>query len=131
MKVVLDTNVIVSALINPNGLPAKLLNLILNRTLILAYDDRILAEYQNVFERQKFNFDPKLIQVLLDFFVCEGMLIHAISSDINFNDNEDKKFYEVFKSGKIGFLITGNIKDFPEEWNILTPKEFMDLINAI
>ena len=94
----------------------------------MAYDNRILAEYQTVLKRQKFNFDRKLIQSLLDIFIYEGVLIHAIPLNINFNDKEDKKFYEVFKSGNISFLITGNKRDFPKERNILTPKEFMDLL---
>ena len=47
MKVVVDTNVIVSALLNPNGPPAKILSLILNGKAKLLYDNRILFEYIN------------------------------------------------------------------------------------
>jgi putative PIN family toxin of toxin-antitoxin system len=128
MKVVLDTNVIVSALLNPNGLPANILNLVLSGTIELFYDNRIFSEYQEVLSRKKFGFDIELVNVLLDFIAHEGKFINATLLDIPFKDKEDKKFYEVFKSGLIDLLITGNKKDFPAEKNIVTPKEYLDII---
>jgi len=51
MKVVVDTNVIVSALINTNGLPAKILSLVLNEKVKVLYDNRIIFEYSEVLSR--------------------------------------------------------------------------------
>jgi putative PIN family toxin of toxin-antitoxin system len=127
MKVVLDTNVIVSALLNPNGLPAGILSLVLTGTIELSYDNRIFSEYKEVLHRNKFGFDAELIDTLLDFITHEGKFINAIPLNTPFKDEEDKKFYEVFKSGLIDWLITGNKKDFPAEKNIVTPKEYLDL----
>ena len=53
MKIVLDTNVLVSSLLNPDGSPAKILNLILSEKIILLYDNRILNEYYDVLKREK------------------------------------------------------------------------------
>jgi predicted nucleic acid-binding protein len=44
MKIVLDTNVIVSALLNSHGVPAQILGLVLNGTIKIIYDNRILEE---------------------------------------------------------------------------------------
>jgi putative PIN family toxin of toxin-antitoxin system len=64
MRVVLDTNVIVSALINANGIPARILALIINGKLKIAYDNRILFEYIDVLTREEFRFDSEPIAKL-------------------------------------------------------------------
>ena len=78
MKIVLDTNVLISSLINPNGIPAKILNLILSQKIILLYDNRILNEYYNVLRRDKFQFSDELILPLMDFIKHEGIYINAV-----------------------------------------------------
>ncbi|MDR0585773.1 MAG: hypothetical protein LBG26_00885 [Treponema sp.] len=49
-----------------------------------------------------------------------------IPQNIKFADEDDKIFYELYKSGEAIFLITGNIKHFPKEKNIITPREFIE-----
>jgi len=56
MNVVVDTNVIVSALINANGIPARILSLVLNGNIKILYDNRIIFEYINVLSMKKFGF---------------------------------------------------------------------------
>ena len=53
MNVVVDTNVLVSGLINPDGNPARILNMILNSNLTVLFDERILSEYRNVLKKEK------------------------------------------------------------------------------
>jgi len=125
MNVVIDTNVFISALLNANGLPSKILQLVFERKIKLLCDRRIFAEYQNVLRRDKFHFDNKLIVYLLDFIESEAEFIEVIEQNIVFNDDDDKKFYEVFKTAQAKFLITGNIKHFPKEEGIVMPTEFM------
>ena len=67
MKVVVDTNVIVSGIINPYGKPAHVLNLILNGELILCIDSRIYREYERVLKSPKFSFPEEYVKVFLDF----------------------------------------------------------------
>jgi len=55
MKLVLDTNIIISALINPQGKPSQILRLILEGRASLYYNTAILAEYENVMRRSKFS----------------------------------------------------------------------------
>jgi putative PIN family toxin of toxin-antitoxin system len=125
MKVALDTNVIVSALLNVKGTPAKVLSLILNGSIKIVYDNRIVFEYFDVLSRKEFGFSEEIINDMVDYFRHEGEFINAEYSKARFSDETDKKFYEVYKSGKAQFLITGNIKHFPKENGIVVPKDFI------
>jgi len=53
VKVVVDTNVIVSGILKPESPPAKILNLVLSEKLLICADSRIISEYRNVLLREK------------------------------------------------------------------------------
>ncbi len=72
MKVVLDTNIIVSALLSPQGLSAKLLNLVFDKKLTIVYDNNIFAEYLEVLNRDKFMLDYELVNLIMVFISKEG-----------------------------------------------------------
>jgi uncharacterized protein len=126
MKVVLDTNIIVSALLSPQGLSAKLLNLILEKKITMAYDNNILAEYSEVLNREKFMLDKELINLIINFISKEGEYILSELQKIQFTDEDDKVFYDVYKAEGVDFLITGNKKHFPKEKGIVTVREFFN-----
>ncbi|MDR2135884.1 MAG: putative toxin-antitoxin system toxin component, PIN family [Treponema sp.] len=75
MKIVLDTNVIVSALLCPQSLPAKILGLVLNGTIGIVYDNNILVEYSDVLNREKFKINKESIKIVLDVLVNDGEYI--------------------------------------------------------
>ena len=127
MKVVVDTNVIVSALMNTNGTPAKILALILNGRIKLLYDNRIIFEYAEVLSRKEFGFNPEIINDTINYFKHDGEFINADHLNAKFLDEADKKFYEVYKSGEADYLITGNLKHFPKSHTIIAPKDFCEL----
>ena len=128
MRVVIDTNVIVSALLNANGIPASILALVLNGKLNISYDNRIIFEYINVLSRKEFCFDSEIINSLINYIRKDGEYVSAIYPVIEFSDKTDKKFYEVYKAGAAEYLITGNIKHFPKEKTIITPRDFMEIL---
>jgi putative PIN family toxin of toxin-antitoxin system len=125
MKAVIDTNVIVSALINTNGTQAKILALALNGKIKVLYDNRIIFEYIDLLSRKDFGFDMETINALIDYFKAEGEFVNSEHSNVKFIDETDKKFYEVYLSGGAQYLITGNIKHFPKDANIIIPKDFL------
>jgi putative PIN family toxin of toxin-antitoxin system len=131
MKIVLDTNVLISALLNSNGNPAKILNLTLAGKIIILFDNRILNEYFEVLKRDKFGFTDELIFPLIDFIKNEGLYINAVTVNNIFKDEDDKKFYEVFISGKGNYLVTGNLKHFPYDKQIVNPADFIKIINNL
>ena len=130
MRIVLDTNVIVSALMNTHGTPAKVLSLILNGNIRMLYDNRIIFEYSEVLSRNEFGFNREIINDIMGYFKHEREYINAGHFNIKFSDETDKKFYEVYKSGKANYLITGNKKHFPRENAIIVPKDFIDNLDA-
>ena len=126
MNVVIDTNVIISGLLNSKGLPGKIINLLFNERINLLFDNRILAEYKDVLSRDKFGFKRDIIDPLIAYI--NNDCIYVMSNPIleRFNDEDDKKFYEVALSGNADYLITGNIKHFPKDQIIVTPREFLE-----
>ncbi|GHV69170.1 PIN domain-containing protein [Spirochaetia bacterium] len=127
MKIVLDTNIIVSGFLNPKGIPAEIISLVLNKKLILCYDNKILSEYTEVLTRSKFDFDIESVNRFLEFVKSNGEYIVAETQKTKFIDDDDKKFYDVFKSSEAEFIITGNMKHYPNKKNIITPREFKEL----
>jgi putative PIN family toxin of toxin-antitoxin system len=127
MKIVLDTNIIVSAFINPKGIPGEIISLLLSKKIILCYDNKILSEYIAVLKKSKFNFDNILIDEFLNFIKDNGEYIIAEPQRVKFDDEDDKAFYDVYKSSDANYIITGNKRHFPKEKNIITPKEYIEL----
>ena len=125
MMVVIDTNVLVSALLSKDGNPAKIISLVLDGTIIPCYDYRIICEYRDVLKRPKFGFSDGEINSLLNWFEAIGQTVIAKTVNIKFEDEEDKKFYEVAKYCD-AVLITGNLKHFPKEDKIMNPIEFLN-----
>ncbi len=130
MRIVLDTNVLVSGLLNPEGTPAQILNLLINGKLVLLYDSRILKEYEEVLHRRKFGFRPTQTGPLLDYFGKEGEYISAEPSREPFRDEDDRMFYEVAVTGKAVCLVTGNKDHYPKGKIVRSPKEALELYLA-
>jgi len=127
--IVLDTNVIVSALWNKNGKPAMLLKMFFENEIVLFYDKEIFNEYNKVLRRDKFKFLEPEIDNLLYFIETNGISISDTEKSVEFMiDESDRKFYDVAKKCK-AFLITGNKKHFPKEFFVVSPADFLDLLN--
>lgn len=130
LRVVLDTNVIISGLLTVQGPAASILNLALNEYFTVLYDNRILDEYERVLKRKHFGFDEDNIFVLLNFVRQEGEYILANPTRYVFHDYSDVPFFEVAETGQADYLITGNLKDFPKQcdsFSIVNPRQFLDL----
>ena len=127
MKVILDTNIIVSALLTPSGLPAVILNLVLRGKVTVVYDNAIMAEYMDVLSREKLKIDRELADLIIDFISKEGeyRIASPFKMHFHFIDEDDRKFYELYKTG-IDYLITGNGRHFPNERGIVTPRKFLE-----
>ena len=129
MKVVLDTNVLVSAVLRPGGPPGDVLNLILNGEIIVCLDDRILDEYESVLRRNKFKFAPDNVKDLISYIENTGENTDTVPLAVDINDPDDRMFVEVLAASSARYLITGNKKHFEilKDRRIVTPKEFMQL----
>ncbi len=124
-KVVIDTNVIVSAALSPKGNPAKIIALIAGSDDIqLYYSVDILAEYTEVLSRPYLKISPERQNGIISVIRQLGILIEPTISSIPMPDESDRVFYDTAKT--IGaILITGNTKHFPSEPLIVTPADFL------
>ena len=130
-KIVIDTNIVISAFISPNGLPAKIIEfIVLNEEMKICYNVDILDEYEEVLSREKFdeyNFDPKEKENFINKIIEIGILVDPRASDMPIPDESDRIFYDTAKeSGAI--LITNNMKHYPTENFIMTPATFIQFI---
>jgi len=124
-KAVIDTNVLVSSLININGHPADIIRLIGIRRILPYYNAEILDEYRRVLCYPKFAFAPYQVESLVNGILERGILEETTKSTIKMIDESDRKFYDLHKAAN-AILITGNIKHFPKEHTIITPADFME-----
>ena len=129
---VIDTNVLVSALISSHDDAAtvRVITKVLTGEVIPLYSTEIIREYNEVLRRPKFGFDESLIKVLLDAFEKFGVLIYPSDSEEILPDMKDLPFYEVVLECKDDsvYLVTGNIKHFPLKPFIVTPAQFLELL---
>jgi len=131
-RIVLDTNVLVSGLLNPYGAPGRVLDLILSGEVQIAFDDRILEEYAEVLLRPRFGFVPSHVRNLLVYFRQAGMPVSGLPLEELADqaaDPDDLPFAEVAASGQVDALVTGNIKHFTflqqTGLTVQTPAEFL------
>ncbi len=131
MRVVLDTNVLVSGLLNPVGAAGRVLDLLLAGEIALLVDDRILREYRIVLPRPKFAFPRADILSVLEFLESESELVPAAPCGLSLPDPDDLPFLEVAISGRADSLVTGNLRHFPSAirrglaFRIQAPAEFL------
>lgn len=130
MKIVLDTNVLVAAILNANGVPASILNAVLDGAITILVDARIVSEYREVLGRPKFGFPNGVYQPLLEFFEHHGDYVATGPLPAATSDPGDVPFYEVAVAGAADYLVTGNAKHFPEEPWIVSPRHLVDLIRG-
>lgn len=120
-RLVLDTNVLVSALLSPEGPPAGILSFFLNGHVVLLYDNRLIAEYRAVLLRPKFGFPAELVDHLLEYIRFRGEFVAAEPVADILPDPDDRKFLEVARGGRADFLVTGNSAHFPSGPPVTTP----------
>ncbi len=134
MKIVLDTNVLVSAILSPNGPPAAVLRTLLTERVSLCFDERIVTEYRDVLTRTKFSFDRELVEELIGFLEAAGSPTLAPPLAVTLPDPWDQMFIEVAVASQADFLVTGNLKHFPEEARegvrVASPREFLEALLA-
>jgi len=130
MKIVLDTNVLVSGLLTPFGPSGEIVRMVSAGELILCIDARILSEYEEVLHRPKFKFNKDHISILIDFIKQYGVFISSLPLKKRLPDPDDEAFLEVAIAGKVRSLVTGNIVHYPpssrEDIKIYSPSKFLE-----
>jgi putative PIN family toxin of toxin-antitoxin system len=131
IKAVIDTNILVSALLSPGGKPSQVMQMVFDGRIFPVVSKAVLEEYQGVLSRKKFGFSAADLNAFL-FFMGKDVFECVDSS--GFHDNvpeDDIIFIAAAVSGGADFIITGNIKHFPGKKygnaRVVTPAEFLEI----
>lgn len=134
MRIVLDTNVLVSGLLSPFGPPGEVVRMVSSGAVTLCIDARILGEYEEVLSRPKFGFEPDDVAALLDYIEFRGGIAAASPLTLRLPDLDDEPFLEVAIAASADCLVTGNLAHFPsdacEGMPVLSPGEFIEAYRA-
>jgi putative PIN family toxin of toxin-antitoxin system len=127
---VIDTNVLVSALITHNSLSAtaKVVSLLLDGGFTPLYDSSIIEEYQEVLHRTKFKLVPGVADALISYITEHGIETSRTPFPDMMPDEDDRVFYEVSLSADDSFLVTGNLKHYPQTPKVISPADFIRIV---
>lgn len=130
-RVVLDTNIIVSALLVPAGTQASVLLLAFRGDIALYLSAPVLAEYEEVLRRPRFKLQPRHIETALRDIRKVGRLVeptHPLSISPHESDN---RFLECAEAAEADYLVTGNTRHFPQthkQTKIITGRRLLDIL---
>lgn len=126
-KVVIDTNVLVYALLSSNedSATVRILAMVFAGLVIPVLTDDIFREYGEVLRRRKFNFPEESVSELLEEIKKRSILANPAVSDLELPDDKDRPFLDAMLSEDDSILVTGNLKHFPQHEQIMTARSFI------
>ena len=127
INIVLDTNIIISAALSSKGNPAKIIRLIaVNDSMQIYYSHSILDEYKKVLSYERLNLSDEKQTRAVNLIEKNGMCIQPETSDIPLPDESDRIYYDTAKAVN-AYLITGNLRHYPDEPKIVSPARFVEI----
>ena len=133
MRIVLDTNVIVSAMLQPLGPSSSIFLMGLSKKIRLFLTEAILAEYKEVLHRPRLKRDPDIVRHAMAAIRKAGDIVLPVHRVHACSDPDDNIFLECAEAAQANYLITGNTRHFPKFWKkteIVTPREFVTVLAA-
>jgi putative PIN family toxin of toxin-antitoxin system len=133
MRVVVDTNVIVSALLHPDSLPGHVLSLALNGKVTLFVSEAILAEYEEVLQRPRFRLADSHVRLALVRIREAAIVVTPLMPVSAAYDPADNIFLECAEAAEADYLVTGNVKHFPAVWagtQIISPRQLFEIFGS-
>lgn len=132
IRVVLDTNILISALLSPNGPPAQvfLMSIVESDTQLCVSGD-IFAEYEEVIRRPWLNRSDREIEATLRTIREKCVWVNPTEEVHACSDPDDNIFLECAQVADAHYLVTGNAKHFPAAWagtQIVTARQFLDAV---
>ena len=134
IRAVIDTNVLVSAIIYPSGTPAQVLDAFYAGVFEPVVSDDILKEYIRVLTSKDLQLEQDIVHIMLHFF--QHYCLPLPPSPVNYHcpDPDDVTFIAAALAGQAAFIITGNKRHFPsriKDLSIVSPREFLDIITHL
>ncbi len=130
---VIDTNVLVSALLSKNTESAtvQLIERLWQREIIPVYSEKIIQEYWGVLNRKKFGFSQEHIRYMMESIMKYGVSVEPAPTEEQLPDRKDIPFYEVVMEKRVddAYLVTGNLKHFPRRTYIVTARQMLNILD--
>jgi putative PIN family toxin of toxin-antitoxin system len=133
IRVVVDTNVLVSALLTSGGLPEAVVNLGISGEVRWFASESVLAEYERVLKRPRLAIDSGKVMDAISRIRAVVSVVSPIARVAAASDPGDNQFLECAEAAQATYLVTGNVRHFPEIWKqtrIVTPREFIEAWTA-
>lgn len=131
IRVVLDTNIVVSALLQPLGPPAQVFELALGGVIEFCVSGDIYTEYEEVIRRPRFQRSEEIIVGFLQTVRETGRWVRPAERVRVCLDPDDDIFLECAQAAEAEYLVTGNVKDFPTSFGvtrIVTARRLLDIV---
>ncbi|MBO5597587.1 MAG: putative toxin-antitoxin system toxin component, PIN family [Oribacterium sp.] len=128
---VIDTNVLVSAMLKWSSVPGNIIEFAFSGVIIPVLNERIVSEYREVLLREKFHLTKEIVDDVIQALEDQGEYIDTDNMDYELLDPKDVVFYAIVmekRKEEDTYLVTGNIKHFPPVSYVVTPKEMLDVI---
>ena len=129
-RVVIDTNVIVSALLQPLGPPARIFSWAIRGEIQLCISEAVYAEYEEVIRRPRLRRVEAVITGSLHSIRAASLVFRPAEPVRACTDSDDNIFLECAQAAEAAYLVTGNLKHFPSVWldtQIVSPRHFLDI----
>lgn len=131
LRLVLDTNIVVSAALKPEGLQRTVLVVAFTKPARLYISDPILAEYTQVLARRELRIRKGLRLQLLQLITNRAYHVMPSTPLRVTADPADNIFLECADAARADYLVTGNPKHFPRFWKktaVITSREFISVV---
>lgn len=131
IRVVIDTNIVVSALLQRESLPAAVLMLALSGRIQLCVSDSVFAEYDEVIRRPRLKLSRDVIEGALQSIRKLSQWVKPNFRVVACADADDNVFLECAQAAEADYLVTGNRRHFPERWQktkVIGARELIELI---
>ena len=131
LRLVIDTNVVISAALKPAGLQRTVLLLAITKPARWYVSRPILEEYGEVLARPELKIRKGPRRQLLQLIKNHSYSVAPTRRLEVAGDPDDNMFLECADAARADYLITGNLKHFPRFWKktkIITAREFIGLV---
>ena len=131
LRLVIDTNILISAAIKPAGLQRTVLLLAITKPARLYVSPPILEEYADVLGRRELRIRKGLRQQLLQLIKQHSYTVVPTRRLEVARDPDDNMFLECADAARADYLVAGNQRHFPRFWKkskVITPREFINLV---
>ncbi len=131
LSAVLDTNVVVSALLQPEGAAAPILDLAMSKYFHCYVSESLLEEYGEVLARAHFGLDRRRVTKYIRKMRKTAVVVAPRKKLSITSDPDDNMILECALEARADYVVTGNVRHFPAKFQdirVILPRQFLTLL---